>query len=165
MFVGRQAPDFRMPAVKDLDAPEREATLREYKGRWLVLFFYTGDFTPASAADVRAFNAAVPALSGCDAELLGVGSEGTAAHAAWLRHELGPLGFPLASDRTQTIAQAYGAVTDTGTVLPAVFIIDPDGTIRYEVVHDAGVSCSIDEILRVLTVLRVPALRTLLTRA
>jgi len=159
MFVGRQAPDFRMPTIRDLDGIEHETALLDYKGRWLVLFFYTGDFTPASAADVRAFNTTVPALAGCDAELLGVGTEGTPAHTAWLRHELGPLGFPLASDRTQTVAQAYGVLTDGGTAAPSVFIIDPDGGVRYEVVHDAGVSCSVDEVLRVLTVLRVPALR------
>ncbi len=160
MFVGRQAPDFRLPTIRDLDGPEHDAALLDYKGRWLVLFFYTGDFNPASAADVRAFDATVPALTGCDAELLGVGTEGTAAHAAWIRHELGALGFPLASDRTQTVAQAYGVLTDGGTAAPAVFIIDPEATVRYEVVHDAGVNCSVDEVLRVLTVLRVPALRS-----
>ena len=160
MFVGKQAPDFRMSTTRDPDAPEHDAALVDYKGRWLVLFFYAGDFQPASTADVQSFNAAVPALAGCDAELLGVGTEGIAAHAAWLRHDLGPLGFPLASDRTQMVARAYGVLTDSGAATPAVFIVDPEGTIRYEVVHDTGVSCSVDEVLRVLTVLRVPALRT-----
>src|SRR5581483_11925439 len=45
MLVGKQAPDFRMTTTKDLDTLEHEASLVDYKGRWLVLFFYPADFT------------------------------------------------------------------------------------------------------------------------
>ena len=154
MFVGRQAPGFRVTTTRDPDTVGYETTLSDYKGRWLVLLFYAGDFAESSAADLRAFDAARPAFAAHDAELLAVGTDGAAAHAAWLRHGLGPLGFPLGSDRSQMVSQAYGVLTDGGESAPAVFLVDPDGYVRYEAVHDAGVPCSADEVLRVLAALR-----------
>jgi len=62
MFVGKPAPDFRMNTTKDLNTLEHEATLADYRGQWLVLFFYPADFTFVCPTEVLAFNAAVPAF-------------------------------------------------------------------------------------------------------
>src|SRR2546425_10091144 len=110
MLVGKPAPEFRMVTTKNLDTLEHEATLSDYKGKWLVLFFYPADFTFVCPTEVLAFNAAVPALNQLEAELLGVSTDGGFSHVAWMEFHIGKLDFPLASDRTQTVSQAPGGL-------------------------------------------------------
>ncbi len=156
MFVGSPAPDFRMVSTKDLNTLEHEVALPDYAGRWLVLFFYPADFTFVCPTEVLAFNAALPRFADLDADLLGVSTDSVHAHVAWLEFHLGPLEFPLASDRNQQVSRAYGVLDDAGQSARALFIIDPDGVVRHEVVHDDRVGRSVDEVLRVLTALQAP---------
>jgi len=157
MLVGKPAPDFRMTTTKDLNTLEHEATLADYRGRWLVLFFYPADFTFVCPTEVLAFSSAVPAFAELGADVLGVSTDGVFAHVAWMEFHIGQLEFPLASDRTQVVSQAYGVLEDgTGQSARGVFIIDPEGVVRYEVVHDDRVGRSVDEILRVLGALQAP---------
>jgi len=156
MFVGSPAPDFRMVSTKDLNTLEHEVSLSDYAGRWLVVFFYPADFTFVCPTEVLAFNAALPRFAELDADLLGVSTDSVHAHVAWLEFHLGPLEFPLASDRNQQVSRAYGVLDDAGQSARALFIVDPDGVVRHEVVHDDRVGRSVDEVLRVLTALRAP---------
>jgi peroxiredoxin 2/4 len=156
MLIGKKAPEFHMVTTKYPDTLDHEANLDEYKGRWLVLFFYPADFTFVCPTEVLAFNAAVPAFAKHDAELLGVSTDGVYAHVAWMEFHIGKLDFPLASDRSQEVSKAYGVLDEAGQSARGVFIIDPEGIVRHEVVHDDRVGRSVDEILRVLTALRSP---------
>jgi len=70
MLIGKQAPDIRMTTTKDLNSLDRESSLAEYHGRWLVLFFYPADFTFVCPTEVMAFSQAVPAFAELDAEVL-----------------------------------------------------------------------------------------------
>jgi peroxiredoxin (alkyl hydroperoxide reductase subunit C) len=154
MFVGKPAPDFRMKTTKDPNTLEHEATPEEYRGRWLVLFFYPADFTFVCPTEVLAFNAAVPRFAEHNAELLGVSTDSVFSHVAWMEFHIGQLDFPLASDRTHAVSRAYGVLDDEGQSARGVFIIDPEGVVRYEVVHDDRVGRSVDEVLRVLDALQ-----------
>jgi len=156
MLIGKHAPDIRMTTTKDLNTLERESSLAEYHGRWLVLFFYPADFTFVCPTEVLAFSKAVPAFSELGAEILGVSTDGIFAHVAWMEFHIGQLDFPLASDRNQLVSKAYGVLDDQGQSARAVFIIDPTGMIRHEVIHDDRVGRSVDEILRVLKALQAP---------
>ena len=157
MLVGKLAPDFRMTTTKDLNTLAHEATLKDYRDRWLVLFFYPADFTFVCPTEVMAFSSAVPAFAEQDAEVLGVSTDGVFSHVAWMEFHIGQLAFPLASDRTQAVSKAYGVLEEeSGQSARAVFIIDPEGVVRYEVVHDDRVGRSVDEILRVLAALQAP---------
>jgi peroxiredoxin (alkyl hydroperoxide reductase subunit C) len=156
MFVGKPAPQFRMGTTKDLNTLEHEATLADYRGRWLILFFYPADFTFVCPTEVLAFNSAVPSFAQHDAELLGVSTDSVFSHVAWMEFHIGQLDFPLASDRDQHVSAAYGVLDDAGQSARGVFIIDPEGIVRYEVIHDDRVGRSVDEILRVLTALQSP---------
>jgi peroxiredoxin 2/4 len=156
MYVGKPAPDFRMGTTKDLNTLEHEATLQEYAGRWLVLFFYPADFTFVCPTEVLAFNSAVPAFAERNAELLGVSTDSVYSHVAWMEFHIGQLDFPLASDRDQMVSKAYGVLDDAGQSARGVFIIDPAGVVRYEVIHDDRVGRSVDEVLRVLSALQAP---------
>jgi peroxiredoxin 2/4 len=156
MLVGRPAPEFAMVTTKDPNTLDHEATLADYRGRWLVLFFYPADFTFVCPTEVLAFNSAVPVLREWDAELLGVSTDGVFAHIAWQEFHIGSLDFPLASDRTQQVSRAYGVIDDAGQSARAVFIIDPQGVVRFEAVYDDRVGRSVNELLRVLAALQSP---------
>jgi peroxiredoxin (alkyl hydroperoxide reductase subunit C) len=155
MLVGKPAPDFKMVTTQDPNL-DHVATLSDYRGRWLVLFFYPADFTFVCPTEVLAFNAAVPALAEMDAELLGVSTDSVHAHVAWMEFHIGHLNFPLASDRTQVVSDAYGVLDDEGQAGRAIVIVDPDGIVRYEVVHDDRIGRSVEEVTRVLTALKAP---------
>ena len=156
MLVGKPAPEFHMTTTKDLNTLDHVATLADYKGHWLVLFFYPADFTFVCPTEVLAFNAAVPRFAEYDTELLGVSTDGVFSHVAWMEFHVGKLDFPLASDRSQVVSQAYGVLDDIGQAGRGVYIIDPEGIVRYEVIHDDRVGRSVDEVLRVLTALQTP---------
>jgi peroxiredoxin 2/4 len=157
VLIGSPAPDFRMTTTKDLNTLEHEATLADYSGKWLVLFFYPADFTFVCPTEVMAFSQAVPAFTELDADVLGVSTDGIFAHVAWMEFHVGPLDFPLASDRTQQVSRSFGVLDDQGQSARAVFIIDPEGVVRHEVIHDDRVGRSVNEILRVLGALQAPA--------
>jgi peroxiredoxin (alkyl hydroperoxide reductase subunit C) len=156
VLIGSPAPDFRMTTTKDLNTLEHEATLADYRGRWLVLFFYPADFTFVCPTEVMAFSRAVPAFAERDAEVLGVSTDGVFSHVAWMEFHIGPLDFPLASDRTQVVSKAFGVLDDQGQSARAVYIIDPEGIVRHEVIHDDRVGRSVNEVLRVLSALQAP---------
>jgi peroxiredoxin (alkyl hydroperoxide reductase subunit C) len=156
MLVGRPAPDFRMPTTKDLDTLEHEATLADHTGRWLILFFYPADFTFVCPTEILAFNAAVPKFAEYGADLLGISTDGLHAHVAWMEFHIGALDFPLASDRTQQVSRAYGVLDEAGQSARGIFIVDPQGVVRHEVVHDDRVGRSVNEVLRVLHALQAP---------
>jgi peroxiredoxin (alkyl hydroperoxide reductase subunit C) len=73
-----------------------------------------------------------------------------------MEFHIGHLDFPLASDRSQQVSRAYGVLDDEGQSARGVFIIDPEGIVRYEVVHDDRVGRSVDEVQRVLNALQRP---------
>jgi peroxiredoxin (alkyl hydroperoxide reductase subunit C) len=84
MLLGKPAPDFTMTTTKDVNNLDHVATLDDYKGKWLVLFFYPADFTFICPTEVLAFNTAVPVLASRNAELLGVSTDSVWAHVAWM---------------------------------------------------------------------------------
>jgi peroxiredoxin (alkyl hydroperoxide reductase subunit C) len=156
VFVGKPAPQFRMLTTKDPNSLAHEAKLDAYRGRWLVLFFYPADFTFVCPSEVLAFSGAVPVFQAHGAELLGISTDSLHAHIAWMEFHVGNLNFPLASDRTQEVSRAYGVLDDEGQSARALFLVDPEGILRYHVVHDDRVARSVDEVLRVLAALQAP---------
>ncbi|HWG97921.1 MAG TPA: peroxiredoxin [Pilimelia sp.] len=154
MYVGKPAPPFRMKTTKDANTLEHVASLEDYRGRWLVLLFYPADFTFVCPSEMIAFNRALPRLAEHDAELLGISTDSVFSHIAWMEFHVGQLDFPLASDRTQVVSRAYGVLDDEGQSGRAIFIVDPEGIVRYEVVHEDKVGRSVEEVLRVLGALQ-----------
>ncbi|MBA3406657.1 MAG: peroxiredoxin [Solirubrobacterales bacterium] len=153
-LVGSPAPGFCMASTKspDLDQP---VSLHDYRGRWLVLVFYPADFTFVCPTEMLAFSQAAPQFETEQASLLGISSDGVHCHEAWQEFVLGRLAFPLAADPTLKVCRDYGVlIEDEGVAQRALFIVDPDGTVRYQVVHDDDVGRSVDESLRVLRALR-----------
>lgn len=159
-LVGNKAPYFDMKYVDGEGEKFGRVTLEEYKGKWLVLFFYPLDFTFVCPTEITGMNRRIEAFKSANAEVLGVSTDSEHSHKAWIHqaHDkggLGKLAFPLASDMTQKVARDYGVlVEEDGIALRGLFIIDPEGIVRYSVVHDLNIGRSVDETLRVLQALK-----------
>lgn len=162
--VGKKAPDFDMPSTKDMKTLKENVKLSDYKGKWLILFFYPLDFTFVCPTEIKAFNERIDDIRKAGAEVLAVSTDSVYSHRAWIntpedKGGLGPLKFPLASDITKDVSRDYGVLLeDKGIALRGLFIIDPDGTLQYQVVHGLNIGRSVDETLRVLEALKTGGL-------
>lgn len=152
-LVQKKAPDFTADAVVGGDF--KTVKLSDYKGKWVVLFFYPLDFTFVCPTEITAFSDRHEEFRKLGAELLGCSVDSKFSHLAWCntprnKGGLGPLAYPLLADVKKTICADYGVLLDGGIALRGLFLINPEGQVAYQVVHDLGVGRSIDEILRVL---------------
>ena len=160
VMIGQKAADFCMETTKNIDTLDHKAKLSDYLGKWLILFFYPLDFTFVCPTEIRGFNARLKEIQALDAEVLGVSTDSVYCHRAWIRTPvadggLGGLSYPLAADITKTVSRDYGVlIEEKGVAVRGLFIIDPEGTLRYQVVSDLNVGRSIDETLRVLQALQ-----------
>ncbi|HLB59436.1 MAG TPA: peroxiredoxin, partial [Bdellovibrionota bacterium] len=117
---------------------------------------YPLDFTFVCPTEITAFDDAFEGFKGLGAEVLGCSVDSPYSHLAWLKAPrkeggLGGLKFPLLSDLTKSIARDYGVLIESsGIALRGLFIINPEGKVVYQVVHDLGVGRSVEETLRVL---------------
>ncbi|HEY3412324.1 MAG TPA: peroxiredoxin [Armatimonadota bacterium] len=154
--VGQQAPDFTMPSTKNLQTLSETVSKSDYAGQWLVLVFYPLDFTFVCPTELTAIGDRIGEFTDRKASVIGVSTDSVHSHKAWLklpRSENGVAGlsYPLASDNTHEVSRAYGVLKeDEGIAYRGLFIIGPDGTLEYSVVHNLNVGRSVDEVLRVL---------------
>jgi alkyl hydroperoxide reductase subunit AhpC len=154
-LVGREAPYFEMKAVTGDGETFTKVTLDDYKGKWLVLFFYPLDFTFVCPTEITGYSKRYDEFKKLGAEVIGVSTDSEYSHQAWIKGDLGKLNFPLASDYTKTTAYDYGVlVEEEGLALRGLFIIDPNGMLKYSAVHDLNVGRSVDETIRVLAALK-----------
>jgi peroxiredoxin 2/4 len=154
--VGEPAPYFEMLSTKNLETLDEVVSLEDYKGQWLVLFFYPLDFTFVCPTEILALSDRYEEFKEIDADILGVSTDSVHSHRAWLntpQEENGISGtkYPLAADKTHAVSEAYGVlVEEEGVALRGLFIIDPEGILQYSVVHNMNIGRSVDETLRVL---------------
>lgn len=163
-LVGLPAPDFEMESTKDLENLETPVRLSDYKGKWLVLFFYPLDFTFVCPTEITALSDRADEFKALDTEILGVSTDSKFSHRAWMNvsrddNGIGDINFPLAADTTHQVSRDYGVlIEDKGVALRGLFIIDPEGILRYQVVNDENIGRSVDETLRVLQALQTGGL-------
>lgn len=158
-IVGRPAADFNLITVMPNGEDFGEVKLSDYKGKWLVMFFYPLDFTFVWPTEIRAYSDRYEDFKAAGADVLAISTDSEHSHRAWIHGDLGKLKFPLASDRTRVASRDYGVlIEEEGIALRGLFIIDPEGVIRYSVVHDLGIGRSVDETMRVLKALQTGGL-------
>lgn len=160
-LVQKEAPDFTAQAVMP-DNSFKEIKLSDYRGKWVVLFFYPLDFTFVCPTEITALSDRHEEFRKLDAEILGVSVDSHFTHLAWknttrMEGGLGTVNYPLVADLNKTISADYGVLLDVGIALRGLFIINPEGQIQYQVVHDLGVGRNVDETLRVLEALQTVA--------
>lgn len=152
--VGQPAPGFTLDAV--INGEFKKVGLADYRGKWVVLFFYPNDFTFVCPTEIRGFNAALDTFRKLNAEVLGASVDSKYSHLAWIqRGDLGDLKYPLLADFKKEVATRYGILDEKeGEALRGLFIIDPNGILQYTLVHNLSVGRSVDETLRVLEALQ-----------
>jgi peroxiredoxin (alkyl hydroperoxide reductase subunit C) len=106
--VGKAAPDFTLEGV--LGKEFLEVSLSQYRGKWVVLFFYPLDFTFVCPTEIVGFNDHYEKFTKLNAEVLGASVDSKFSHLAWISQELGDLHFPLLSDITKEVDQPAGAL-------------------------------------------------------
>jgi alkyl hydroperoxide reductase subunit AhpC len=150
--VGQQAPGFALEGIKD--SQFIEVKLSDYKGKWVVLFFWPLDFTFICPTEILEFSRRVKEFEELDAVILGASTDSKYAHMAWTK-DIGNINFPMLSDLTKEVSRSYGILLEgQGIALRGTFIIDPQGKIEYQLVHNLNVGRSVDETLRVLKALQ-----------
>ena len=155
VLTARNAPEFRGTAVLP-DKTFKETSLADYKGRYLILFFYPLDFTFVCPTEIIAFSEAFDDFDRLDAAVLGCSVDSPYTHLAWIntpRTEggLGGIRFPLLSDITKQIADNYGVLLpDEGVALRGLFLIDREGRVQHELVNNLPLGRNVAETLRVL---------------
>ncbi|NLH98475.1 MAG: peroxiredoxin [Chthonomonadales bacterium] len=158
--IGQPAPDFLMKTTADLQELSSTASLADYRGKWLVLFFYPLDFTFVCPTEITGMSDAYDEFAKLNADILGVSTDSVYSHRAWIntpREQNGIAGvrYPIASDITKEVSRAYGVLIEKeGIALRGLFIIDPDGVLQYAVVNNLNVGRSVEETLRVLAALQ-----------
>lgn len=156
--VGEAAPSFKVEAVVGTEF--KTVSLDDYQGKWLVLFFYPADFTFICPTEITGFNKELDRFKSLNAEVLGGSVDSKYAHLAWIkRGDLGELKFPLFADTKKEMAERFGVLDHKeGVALRGLFIIDPNGVVQYQVVHNLSVGRSVEETLRVLEGLQTSGL-------
>lgn len=150
--VQHPAPDFKGTAV--VEGNFKQISLTDFKGKYLVLFFYPLDFTFVCPTEIIAFSDRIQDFRAINTEVVGVSTDSHFSHLAWINMPrkdggLGGLKYPLLSDFNKSIARDYGVlVENAGLALRGLFIIDPNGVVRQVTVNDLPVGRSVDETLR-----------------
>ncbi|XP_063302029.1 peroxiredoxin-2 [Pelobates fuscus] len=150
--IGKPAPDFHTTAV--VNGEFKEVKLSDYKGKYLVLFFYPLDFTFVCPTEIIAFSDHVEEFRKINCEVIAASVDSHFSHLAWTnvpRKEggLGPMNIPLLSDLKHTISQDYGVLKeDDGVSFRGLFIIDIKGILRQITINDLPVGRSVEETLR-----------------
>lgn len=165
--VGQPAPAFTLPSTKGATSAKdlgKEISLSDYKGKWLIFFFYPLDFTFVCPTEILALSDRLDEFEDADAQVLGASTDSVHSHFAWLntpRDKNGIAGtkYPLVADFTKEVARAYGVLDEqTGAAQRGLFIVDPKGVLRYAVVTNDNVGRSVEETLRVLQALQTGGL-------
>ena len=158
-LVGKQAPAFSMNTCSGDGCNFGEVSLKDYEGKWLVMFFYPLNFTIVWPTELTEFSKRSNEFANLNAELLSVSVDSEHSHKAWINSTLGEVKFPMAADMTKEVSRDYGVlIEEEGIALRGLFIIDPEGIIKYATVHDLDVGRSVDETLRVLKALQTGGL-------
>jgi peroxiredoxin (alkyl hydroperoxide reductase subunit C) len=152
-LVQQSAPDFKGTAVVNKEF--KEISLKDFKGKWLCLFFYPLDFTFVCPTEITAFSDRVEDFKKLGCEIVGASIDSQFSHLAWINTPrsqggLGEIRFPLLADVNKEAARAYQVLSNDGVALRGLFLVNPNGKLAYQVVHDLGVGRSVDETLRVL---------------
>ncbi|MHC4514211.1 MAG: redoxin domain-containing protein [Planctomycetota bacterium] len=159
VLVGREAPDFKAQFVMP-DGSFAEKSLADYRGSYVVLFFYPLDFTFVCPSEIIAFDNALSEFKERSCEVLGVSVDSHFTHHAWRKTApqnggIGNIGYPLVADLTKDIAAKYDVLVADGSVAyRGLFLIDKSGIVRHQVVNDMPLGRNVHEALRMLDALQ-----------
>ena len=139
----------------------------DYRGKWVILFSHPADFTPVCTTEFMTFASMQQEFAAYNTQLLGLSVDGLYSHIAWLRRIKEKIAFrdlkdvevtfPVIEDVSMTVARKYGMIMpgeDSTRAVRAVFVIDPNGTIRVVIYYPLSLGRNFGELLRVVKALQ-----------
>ena len=158
VLVPNEAPEFAAQAVMP-DGSFREVKLSDYRGQYVVLFFYPLDFTFVCPTEIIAFSNRISDFQDRNTQVLGVSIDSHFSHLAWRntprdKGGIGDIAYPLVADLDKTISQSYGVLLPNGIALRGLYLIDQEGVVRHQVVNDLPLGRNVDEALRMVDALQ-----------
>jgi peroxiredoxin (alkyl hydroperoxide reductase subunit C) len=158
VLVTKPAPNFKAKAVLK-DGSVSEISLAQFKGKYVLLFFYPLDFTFVCPTEIIAFSERVQEFNALNVEVLGVSVDSEFSHLAWrntprAQGGIGNVQYSLVADLNKQIARDYDVLLGDAVALRGLFLIDKDGIVRHQVVNDLPLGRSVDEALRMVQALQ-----------
>jgi peroxiredoxin (alkyl hydroperoxide reductase subunit C) len=173
VLVGRKAPGFSAAAVTNGNDIVTDFTLEQFKGKYVILFFYPKDFTFVCPTELYAFQEKLKEFKSRNVEVIGVSTDTEQSHWGWLNMEKNAGGikgitYPLVADTNKTISTNYdvlagdwdyneeGEMTAIGELIAyrGLFLIDKEGTVRHQLVNDLPLGRNVDEAIRMVDALQ-----------
>jgi len=173
VLVGRKAPQFKASAVVEGNKFVDDFTLEQFKGKYVVLFFYPKDFTFVCPTELHAFQAKLDDFKKRNVEIIGVSTDTEQSHWGWLQMDKNHGGikgvtYPLVADTNKTISANYDVLTGdyfydeegdlqaTGELIAyrGLFLIDKEGVVRHQLVNDLPLGRNVDEVIRIVDALQ-----------
>ena len=154
--VGQPVPDIRvMSWVRGTSGPKR-LSLAQFRGSWLVLFFYARDFTYICPTEIATFADLQDRFAAAGASIVGASTDSYFSHETWFGQDkrLDHVRFPIIADTSHQLSESFGVLLEDGSALRGSFIVDPDGILRHMSVTDLEVARNVPETLRVLQALQ-----------
>jgi alkyl hydroperoxide reductase subunit AhpC len=158
-LILKPAPDFSAQALLP-NGTFKKVSLGDYRGRYVLLFFYPLDFTFVCPTEIIAFSDAADQFEKLGVQILGASIDSEFTHLAWVntpRKEggLGNIKYPLLSDLNRNIARDYGVLLeDAGHAVRGVFLIDKNGIVMHETINAPPIGRNVEEELRTVKALQ-----------
>jgi peroxiredoxin 2/4 len=163
--IGDRAPEFTAVTTQgEINFPA------DYEGKWVILFSHPADFTPVCTTEFITFASMQEQFKAYNTELVGLSVDGLYSHIAWIRairdkiafrdFKNVEVNFPVIDDVAMNVARMYGMIMpgeDSTKAVRAVFVVDPNGTIRAIVYYPQSVGRNFDELLRLVKALQTTA--------
>jgi alkyl hydroperoxide reductase subunit AhpC len=155
--IGKAAPHFKATAFDYGKQGFVEKSLTDFKGQWLLLFFYPLDFTFVCPTEIIEFSHKAKDFKQINCEVLGCSIDSHFCHMEYTKKEradggLGKIDIPLLSDVSKKIGDAYGVLNDAGICYRGTFLIDHNQIVRHLSINDLPVGRNVDEYLRLVKV-------------
>lgn len=151
-IIGQPIPEFEVDIYHN--EAFRTAHLSDFKGKWVIFFFYPADFTFICPTELEEMAAHYPEFQKLNAEILSISTDTKFAHKAWHDHStaIKKISFPMIADPTGALTRGMGVYIDEGEdrglARRGTFIIDPDGILQAYEVHANNIGRSASELLR-----------------
>ncbi|HQS84122.1 MAG: thioredoxin peroxidase [Alphaproteobacteria bacterium 16-39-46] len=157
VLVGQPAPLFKAQSVSS--GTFKEISLEDYRGKYVILFFYPLDFTFVCPTELHAFQDHLEAFKKRNAVVLGCSVDSHFSHKAWLdtpkeKGGIEGVTYPIISDLGGKIAEQYDVLHKDGIAYRGLFLIDKEGIVRHQVVNDLPLGRNVLEALRMLEALQ-----------
>lgn len=173
VLVGKKAPGFSAQAVINGGEIVENFTLEQFKGKYVVLFFYPKDFTFVCPTELFAFQEKLEEFKSRNVEVVAVSTDTEQSHWGWLQMPKSAGGiqgvkYPLVADTNKTISMNYdvlagdfdwneeGEMIATGELIAyrGLFLIDKEGIVKHQLVNDLPLGRNVDEAIRMVDALQ-----------